>query len=136
MIKWASVMGNIVASLIFIFGERLGGEARAIKILFYLFTAVGTAGVLVMLLLGEEKTSSSSNKSKTEEQVDVAEEKVVFNMALISKKAKDSATLHRDPRLFLLIPLFFYNGYEQAFATGDFAKEVHHQSSSPSSSSS
>jgi hypothetical protein len=40
--------------------------------------------------------------------------KVVFKTALISKKAKDSATLHRDPRLFLLIPLFFYSGYEQS----------------------
>jgi hypothetical protein len=135
MTKWAGVMGNIVASLIFIFGDRLGGEDRAIKLLFYLFIAVGSAGVLIMFLLGEEETSPSSSSSSNKSEVDV-EEKVVFNSALISKKAKGSATLHRDPRLFLLIPLFFYSGYEQAFVTGDFAKEVHRQSSSPSSSSS
>jgi hypothetical protein len=140
-------MGNVVASLIFIFGDRLGGEAKAIKVLFYLFTAVGTAGVLVMLLLGDEKTfaaaavvveekkseddtdddANAKAKTKRKSEDDLGEEKnekVVFNMELVGKKVRDLAALHRDPRLFLLIPLFFYSGYEQAFATGDFAKEV------------
>ncbi|ELR11219.1 transporter, major facilitator subfamily protein [Acanthamoeba castellanii str. Neff] len=142
---WASVMGNVVASLIFIFGDRLGGEAKATKVLFYLFTAVGIAGVLVMLLLGDEKTfaaaavvveekkseddtdddAKAKAKTKRKSEDDLGEEKkVVFNMELVGKKARDLVALHRDPRLFLLIPLFFYSGYEQAFATGDFAKEV------------
>jgi hypothetical protein len=145
MLQLASVMGNVVASLIFAMGDHLGGEAKATKVLFYLFTAVGTAGVLVMLLLGDEKTFAAASaaagieeeedsedeanlKAKQESESDKlvgrGEEKVVFSLELVGKKARDLAALHRDPRLFLLIPLFFYSGYEQAFATGDFAKEV------------
>ncbi len=78
----------------------------------------------------EEEDSEDDEKTKAKQEseddqlVGRGEEKVVFTLELVGKKARDLAALHRDPRLFLLIPLFFYSGYEQAFATGDFAKEV------------
>jgi len=145
-VQLASVIGNVTASVIFIFGQHLGGEAKAAKVLFYSFTAVGAFGSFIMILLRNEKCPEITEFKVCEEdggkhsyqvaRKDVPEpselrkiitkdQQKVFSIRLMKKKAIELAAMHADPRLSLLIPLFIYSGYEQAFVSGDFTKEVH-----------
>jgi predicted MFS family arabinose efflux permease len=102
----SQVVGNLISS--FVLGTGHTPSDKSVNLLMTIYIVIGGVGCILLYFLANEK----SHENEHTEEKGLAESlfRVIF--------------LLRDPRMLLLLPVFFFSGLEQGFVFGSFTGNI------------
>eukprot|EP01126_Amoeba_proteus_P052228 TRINITY_DN6291_c0_g1_i2.p1 TRINITY_DN6291_c0_g1~~TRINITY_DN6291_c0_g1_i2.p1 ORF type:complete len:464 (+),score=69.34 TRINITY_DN6291_c0_g1_i2:129-1394(+) len=106
----SQVIGNLISS--FILGPYSGKPPQsAVNILMYIYIAIAGIGCVSFLFMVHE---TPNRTAETEEEKKSTMASKLFRVMYLLK----------DPRMLLMIPIFFYCGVEQGYVFGSFTGDI------------
>jgi len=108
------VVGNLISGFIL---SNSDGHGSSYQVLMYTYISIAGVATLTMLLIPVETAPAS------EETGSLNSEEQKVRPSILSKIFR-ALLLLKDPKCFLLIPIMFYSGIEQAFVAGDFTSAI------------
>lgn len=111
------IVGNLIAGFILSKSSDSGTDSAEYNILMYTYIGISGVATLSMLLLPNE-------------ELIIDEKEKVVNIMNNSQKTSTvqnilrAIVLVKNPRCFLLVPIMFYSGIEQAFIFGIFTSDI------------
>jgi len=123
--QMTQIIGNLLSSLVL--GSSTGPSESTQTTLFVVFLCTAAAGTALscflrpqttteVALLSEDMSNMSSGETTTKGETS--------GRPNVKEQLLSTVKLMRKPKMFLLLPIFYYCGLEQGFAWGDFTSNV------------
>eukprot|EP01102_Stenamoeba_stenopodia_P002527 TRINITY_DN1236_c0_g1_i1.p1 TRINITY_DN1236_c0_g1~~TRINITY_DN1236_c0_g1_i1.p1 ORF type:complete len:472 (+),score=74.47 TRINITY_DN1236_c0_g1_i1:70-1485(+) len=124
--QMTQIIGNLLSSLVL--GSSVGPSESTQTTLFVVFLCTAAAGTALSALLRPQTTTTNDDTNSTGRLLDEEHSSSINSSGSSRPNVKEqllsTVKLMRKPKMFMLLPIFYYCGLEQAFAWGDFTSNV------------